>query len=61
MGIQIKYTDDNGKKVTFAPVARQCWDGSHPICTSSDSELAECVCWCAECKEIMAQITKGRI
>lgn len=26
----------------------------HDICESSDSKLAICKCWCAECKEIMA-------
>jgi len=26
----------------------------HPICEASDSSLAICLCWCAECKEIMA-------
>jgi hypothetical protein len=26
----------------------------HNICESSDSNLAICKCWCAECKEIMA-------
>ena len=23
----------------------------HGVCVSSDSNLAECKCWCAECKE----------
>ena len=25
----------------------------HNICESSDSQLAICKCWCAECKDIM--------
>ena len=28
----------------------------HELCQSSDSKLAICKCWCAECKEIMADI-----
>lgn len=28
----------------------------HDTCQSSDSQLAICKCWCAECKEIMADI-----
>jgi hypothetical protein len=28
----------------------------HELCQSSDSQLAICLCWCAECKEIMADI-----
>jgi uncharacterized protein YecT (DUF1311 family) len=36
-----------------------CIDGSHPVCTSSDSKLAECVCWCAECKEYFAELNKA--
>ena len=28
----------------------------HDSCESSDSQLAICKCWCAECKEIMADI-----
>jgi len=28
----------------------------HELCQSSDSQLAICKCWCAECKEIMADI-----
>ena len=28
----------------------------HDSCQSSDSQLAICKCWCAECKEIMADI-----
>jgi len=31
--------------------AKSCKDNSHTVCTSSDSNLAVCVCWCAECKE----------
>jgi hypothetical protein len=32
-----------------------CISKKHPICTSSDSKLPECLCWCAECKDIMRQ------
>lgn len=28
----------------------------HDSCVSSDSSLPMCKCWCAECKEIMADI-----
>lgn len=28
----------------------------HDTCQSSDSQLSMCKCWCAECKEIMADI-----
>ena len=31
----------------------------HDICEGSDSELAICLCWCAECKEIMADIREA--
>lgn len=29
---------------------------THAICVSSDSNLPECKCWCAECKDIMKEI-----
>ena len=35
---------------------KNCPTGQHPICIASDSKLANCVCWCAECKEMMAEI-----
>jgi hypothetical protein len=35
---------------------KNCPTGQHPVCIGSDSKLAECVCWCAECKEMMAEI-----
>jgi hypothetical protein len=35
---------------------KNCPTGQHPICIASDSKLAECVCWCAECKEMMTEI-----
>ena len=28
----------------------------HPTCSASDSSLPICKCWCAECKEVMADI-----
>ena len=28
----------------------------HDTCVSSDSSLPMCKCWCAECKEVMADI-----
>jgi hypothetical protein len=31
----------------------------HDLCVSSDSQLAICKCWCAECKEIMADIREA--
>ena len=31
----------------------------HELCSSSDSQLAICKCWCAECKEIMADTRKA--
>jgi hypothetical protein len=31
----------------------------HQICSSSDSQLAICKCWCAECKEIMEEARKA--
>jgi hypothetical protein len=31
----------------------------HQICTSSDSQLAICKCWCAECKDIMKEARKA--
>jgi hypothetical protein len=31
----------------------------HDICISSDSNMAVCKCWCAECKEIMANTRKA--
>jgi hypothetical protein len=34
--------------------AKTC--SQHNTCESSDSQLAICLCWCAECKEIMADI-----
>lgn len=33
------------------PKNTKCVANQHPICSASDSKLAECVCWCAECKE----------
>ena len=39
--------------------ATKCIDGSHPVCIGSDSKLPECLCWCAECKEMMAEIRKN--
>jgi hypothetical protein len=27
----------------------------HPTCLASDSKLAICKCWCAECKDIQAE------
>jgi hypothetical protein len=27
----------------------------HQICSSSDSQLAICKCWCAECKDYMKE------
>ena len=35
---------------------KNCPTGQHPICTASDSKLANCVCWCAECREMMSEI-----
>jgi hypothetical protein len=35
---------------------KNCPTGQHPICIASDSNLANCVCWCAECREMMAEI-----
>jgi hypothetical protein len=40
----------------MAKKSKTCLTGQHPICTGSDSKLAECVCWCAECREMMAEI-----
>jgi len=40
----------------MAKKAKKCPTGQHPICDASDSRLAWCVCWCAECKEIMAEV-----
>jgi hypothetical protein len=37
---------------------KNCIDGSHQLCTSSDSKLPECVCWCAECKDYFAEVRK---
>jgi hypothetical protein len=37
---------------------KTCIDNSHAICTSSDSKLPACVCWCAECKEYFAEVAK---
>jgi hypothetical protein len=37
---------------------QKCADNTHPACVSSDSNLAVCVCWCAECKEYMTAIAK---
>ena len=31
----------------------------HPVCTASDSYLAICKCWCAECKDYMKAIRKA--
>ena len=31
----------------------------HPTCSASDSYLPVCKCWCAECKEIMAEIRQA--
>lgn len=30
----------------------------HEVCQSSDSQLAICECWCAECADIMEDIRK---
>ena len=30
----------------------------HDTCSSSDSNMAICKCWCAECKEYMREIRK---
>jgi hypothetical protein len=38
---------------------KNCPTGQHAICVASDSKLAECVCWCAQCKEVMAEIRKA--
>jgi len=59
MSIKISYTNDKGEKIAYTPKKRSCADGSHPVCTSSDSNLPECVCWCAECKDIMKEIAKN--
>lgn len=44
----IRYTE-NGKRYQYK--ARKCINNTHPICISSDSNLPECICWCAECRE----------
>ena len=31
----------------------------HDTCSSSDSSLPICKCWCAECREIMAEARKA--
>ena len=31
----------------------------HPICLASDSQLAICKCWCAECKDIMKEARRA--
>ena len=31
----------------------------HPVCIASDSYLAICKCWCAECKDYMKAIRKA--
>ena len=31
----------------------------HSICLASDSQLAICKCWCAECKDIMKEARKA--
>ena len=31
----------------------------HPVCSASDSQLAICKCWCAECKDIMKEARKA--
>jgi hypothetical protein len=31
----------------------------HDTCTASDSQLAICKCWCAECKDIMKEARKA--
>ena len=36
---------------------KQC--SQHDICEGSDSYLPMCECWCAECKEIMADIREA--
>jgi hypothetical protein len=38
------------------PKKKNCPTGQHPVCVASDSKLSECVCWCAQCKEMMAEI-----
>ena len=40
----------------MAKKSKVCPTGQHPICIASDSRLANCVCWCAECREMMAEI-----
>jgi hypothetical protein len=37
---------------------KHCINGQHPICSASDSKLAECVCWCAECKEYQREAAR---
>jgi hypothetical protein len=31
----------------------------HEVCQSSDSQLAICLCWCAECADIMEDNRKA--
>jgi hypothetical protein len=37
--------------------AKTC--SQHELCQSSDSQLAICKCWCAECKDYMKAVRKA--
>jgi hypothetical protein len=46
----IRYTE-NGVRYQYKTKTKKCITNIHPICISSDSNLPECLCWCAECRE----------